>query len=175
MKIISPFLLWHKIVVLDVRKQIKKIQCMNITIVAAYIVWLYINIKSICLLFTTFLFFPLCFSVFLFASSLAEAEIPPAQQLPAAAVPAWWNHSHPRWCPFRKKMWWKQALIFEKNILQTPTCCYIFQETIIFFFNPLWYDRFRVKSVGRSKDFGGFGSIVSWHLHELRILHDLWT
>ena len=64
MKIISPFLLWHKIVVLDVRKQIKKIQCMNITIVAAYIVWLYINIKSICLLFTTFLFFPYVFQCF---------------------------------------------------------------------------------------------------------------
>ena len=66
--------------------------------------------------------------MFLFASSLAEAEIPPAQQLPAAAVPAWWNHSHPHWCPFRKKMW-----LLEKNIPKTPTCCYIFQETLIIF------------------------------------------
>lgn len=37
-----------------------------------------------------------------------------------------------------------------------PTCCYMFQETVIMFFlircESLWYDRFGVKFVGGSKD-----------------------
>ena len=177
----TPFLLWHKIVVLDVRKQIKKIQCMNITIVAAYIVWLYINIKSICFAFYYLTrFFPLCFSVFfvrLFfgwgwdSSGTAAACCSSACVMLLQPSPCWgWM------MPVSEKNVVETSIYLKKTSLKLQLAATFSQETLVFFFNPLWYDRFRVKSVGGSKGFRrSLRSIVSWHLHELRILHDLWT
>lgn len=182
MKIISPFLTLAQNCSSRSSQTNQKIQCMNITIVYVYNARLYINIISICFAFYYLTrFFPLCFSVF-FVRLFFDWGWDSSGTAAACCSSACVMLLQPSPC------WGWMMPVSEKNVVETSTYFYkktslklqlaatFSQETLVFFFNPLWYDRFRVKSVGGSKGFRrSLRSIVSWHLHELRILHDLWT